>query len=331
MNVNIAFFICTDFTAGSVAMLITLIMAAGHAIYALNHVDPVTSVLAFCKMRYYVIQSSSMMYRWSLTAACFDRYALSSPNVRLRNIARVYIARRVVAVIVSVWIVLPVHILIFHTIRAGVCGPLYSIATALYHSIFTTITGCILPISLMVIFTLLIHRNLVLKQKRRQLTLGQRREEGNELANFHRTRDQQVVVMLFAQVFVYTVGTTPLMIWLFYNAVTLNIPNKSVDRLAIERLIGVMIELLVNSFPVLSFYLYIMTSRTFRGETVRLSRFALRCGRLNNTTRIKPIANGIALKKIAGHQVALYPDRKMLGYLNEAGEQRENIGQNATE
>ncbi|CAF4424794.1 unnamed protein product, partial [Adineta steineri] len=61
-------------------MLITLIMSSGNAIYAYNHVDPVTTIIAFCKIRYYVIQSTSMMYRWSLTAACFDRYALSSSN-----------------------------------------------------------------------------------------------------------------------------------------------------------------------------------------------------------------------------------------------------------
>jgi hypothetical protein len=136
-------------------MLITLIIASGHAIYALNHVDPLSTILAFCKMRYYVIQSSSMMYRWSISAVCFDRYAVSSSSARLRNFARIPITRRVIAVIVCLWLVLPVHILIFHSIRGVACGPTYSIATALYHSIFTTIMGCIIPISFMLMFCLL--------------------------------------------------------------------------------------------------------------------------------------------------------------------------------
>ncbi|CAF1380238.1 unnamed protein product [Adineta steineri] len=196
-------------------MLVTLIMSSGNAMYVYNHVDPVTTIIAFCKIRYYVIQSISMMYRWSLTAACFDRYALSSSNVRLRNFSCVYIARRVVAIIVLAWIVLRVHILLFHSIRNGICGPRYSIATALYHSIFTTITGCILPILFMSIFTLLTYRNLVLKQKRRQFIIRQKRDEINEVMYSQRIRDIQVLALLLTQVFLYIIATTPLMIWLF--------------------------------------------------------------------------------------------------------------------
>lgn len=265
-------------------------MAAGHAIYAFNHEDPVTTILAFCKMRYYVIQSTSMMYRWNLSAACFDRYALSSAKVRLRNFATVRIARRVAAIIVCLWIVLPVHILIFHTIKAGVCGPLYNIVTAFYHSIFTTINGCIIPIGVMIVFTLLTYRNLLLKQKRWQSVKGNHRNDRNEVENAHRIRDQQVLIILLAQVVLFMFGTTPLMLWLFYNATTLSIPNKSVDRLAIERLIGVMIEFVVNSFPVLSCYIYTITSRTFRNELVNLYRLAIGCRWLNNNNRIVPIS-----------------------------------------
>lgn len=67
-------------------MLITVLMTGEHVIYAFNHDDPVLTILVFCKMRYYIIQSSSMMiYRWNLSLTCFDHYALSSSNVRLTN------------------------------------------------------------------------------------------------------------------------------------------------------------------------------------------------------------------------------------------------------
>ena len=270
-------------------MLITLIMAAGDAIYAFNHSDPMTTILAFCKMRYYVIQSTSMMYRWNLSVACIDRYALSSAKARLRNLCTVRIARRVAITIVCLWIFLPVHILIFHTIKSGVCGPFYSIATALYHSIFTTINGCIIPILSMTIFTLLTYHNLLLKQKRRQLAGGQQPNDRNQVENVHRARDQQVLIVLPVQVVLYILGTTPLMFWLFYNAITLNITNKSINRLAIERFIGVMIEFLVNAFPVFSCYLYTITSRTFRNELIKLYRLVVSCRCLNNIHQIVPI------------------------------------------
>jgi hypothetical protein len=298
---NNSFATYLDFIAASVTMLITVIMASGHAIYALNHVDPLSTILAFCKIRYYVIQSSSMMYRWSLSAACFDRYALSSANAHLRKFAATNVARRVVAIIVCIWLVLPIHILIFHSIRANACGPTYSVATALYHSIFTTIAGCIVPISFMLAFCLLTYRNLILKRKRHQHIIGQNKEEDDELSNLHRTRDHQVLLILLFQVFVFTLGTTPLMMWLFYNAITLSITNKSADQLAIERMVNVMVEALVNSFPVFSFYLYTITSHTFRDELGKLYCLAFGCRQLNQTSPIQPIINNIEFQQRTKH------------------------------
>ena len=46
--------------------------------YVLNHPDPNTTIVAYCKMRIYLNQVVSLTYRWSLTAACLDRYALLS-------------------------------------------------------------------------------------------------------------------------------------------------------------------------------------------------------------------------------------------------------------
>jgi hypothetical protein len=63
-----------------------------------------------------------MMYRWSLVVASFDRYATSSASVRLRNFARVHIARRVIPVIICIWLVLPIHVPIFYHLRIGGCG-----------------------------------------------------------------------------------------------------------------------------------------------------------------------------------------------------------------
>src|SRR5579871_282881 len=107
-------------------MMIGLGFASGTALYGLDHVDPTTTILAFCKIRLYIIQSTAMMYRWCFTIACIDRYALSSANARLRNFATVYIAHRVVIVIILIWIVLPVHILIVYNLKENICGAVYS-------------------------------------------------------------------------------------------------------------------------------------------------------------------------------------------------------------
>jgi hypothetical protein len=282
-------------------MAINLSMGSGAAIYALNHVDPTLTVLAFCKMRLWVLQSSSMMYRWCLVMASFDRYALSSSKVRLRNFAKVRVARRVSLVIVALWLVLPVHILIFYNLRQGNCGILYSYPAALYHSLFTTITGSVLPVCLMATAAVLTHHNLVLKRQRREQNRNQPLEVESEAQTLQRKRDQQVLLMLLAQVLVYVVLITPLMGFYFYSAVSLNIPNKTADRLAIERFVQFLGETTVYIFPSSSFYLYTLVSSTFRKEFVRVVRFAIPCTWLNNNNRVEPIATNTTGTRTAGN------------------------------
>ncbi len=69
---------CIDFIIASVAMAVNLSMGFATNMYTINHTDPNLTILAFCKMRIYILQTSAVMYRWYLTVACVDRFALSS-------------------------------------------------------------------------------------------------------------------------------------------------------------------------------------------------------------------------------------------------------------
>ena len=282
-------------------MIINLGLGIGSSMYTLDHVDPNTSILAFCKMRIYLSQAVSLTYRWSLTVACFDRYARSATNVRLRNFARVRIARRVVGTLVIVWLILPVHTLIFYNLKAGACGILYNNTAALYHSIFSTMVSCILPTSIMFTCALFIRRNLALKRQRHLPVVSLQRGIRDEVEHSNHTRDKQVLMMLFTQVMVYVVSVTPLMIIYIYTAVTLNISNKSVERITIERFAAFTAEAMIYLFPASSFYLYTMSSRTFRNELIRLLRSALSCRRLINIQRIEPITHDITLRRPTGN------------------------------
>lgn len=283
-------------------MLVTLCMGPGPALYALNHPDPKLTIVAFCKVRFYINQSSSMMYRWCLTAACFDRFALSSANARLRKFANINIARRVVLVIMIAWLVLPVHTLIFYDIRNGSCAIFYNVAVALYHSLFTTILGCILPVSIMTTCALLIRRNLVLKRRRRLQNANQS-ERTSEIHSVQRKRDHQVLLMLLIQVIVYVTLITPLMAFYFYNAVSLYIPNKTAERVAIENFAGFIGETLVFLFSVLSFYLYTMVSRSFRDEFIKLLLLVVTYKWYGNSNRIGSITSDIPNRRITANQL----------------------------
>ena len=282
-------------------MIINLGLGIGSSMYTLDHVDPNTSILAFCKLRIYLSQFVSLTYRWSLTAACFDRYTISGTNARLRNFARVRIARRVVGGLVIVWLIFPVHTLIFYNLRAGACGILYNTTAALYHSIFTTMVSFVLPTSTMFTCALLIRRNLALKRQRHLIVVSLQRGITDEVENSNRTRDKQVLVMLFMQVIVYVVSVTPLMVIYIYNAVTFNISNKPAERITIERFAAFTAEAMIYVFPVSSFYLYTASSRTFRNELIRLLLSALSCRRLISIERIEPITNDLTLRRTTGN------------------------------
>ncbi len=231
-----------------------------------------------------------MTYLWMLSAACLDRYTLSSTDARLRRFASVYVARRVVAVIVLIWIVFSVPLLFIYDLRAGYCIIVYGFAATLYNAIFAIINTYAIPISIMVTCSLLIRRNLAKKRERRQLIIVQQ-QRINDREYLQRKRDQQALVMLFAQIFVYITLATPWVIFSIYNAISLNVPNKSADRLAIERFLTNLVGTLIILFPTASFYLYTLTSSIFRKELLIMLRSipCLKCS--VNTRRIEPTLN----------------------------------------
>ena len=277
-------------------MLFNLSLGAGSILYTLNNANPTTTIVTFCKIRFYLLQSSAMAYRWCLVMACIDRYALSSTNASLRNFAQASMARRVVAIVVPTSFIFPVHILIFFDIRSGICGVVYNIIASIYHSIFMIVLGVIIPASIMIGCALLIHHNLVLKRQRRQQNAIETSVERNKVHHSQRKRDQQVLMMLLIQAIVFAILTTPLLINNFYTAATVFVSNKSPDRLAIERFAAFLTEMTMLCYPTSSFYLHTLVSRTFRGDLVRVISSAPICSRFIRIHRIEPTINDASVK-----------------------------------
>ena len=280
--------LCTDFIMASTTVLIHLPLGLAPAIYSLNHLDPYITIPVFCKLRTYLIQFTLMLYRWCLVAACFDRYTLTSPDVRLRNLAKVHIAYRVILIMTIIWMSLPIHILIFFNTNGVTCFSLGSIVVSIYHSIYTLITGSVLPVSIMSVCALLVRRNLVHKsQIRQQLTVNQ--QNNNE--HTEHKRDQQIFMMLLIQALVYVITQTPWMLFNIYTTATIYVTNKSRDRIAIEQFIRFIADMIIFLHPVLSFYLYTLTSHTFRGELIKLLCHSVKCRQGNHSNRVIPLTN----------------------------------------
>jgi hypothetical protein len=295
-------FFLVDFLTASIAMLATLTFGLAATLYTVYCTDLMLKSVFFCKFRNYYQQVAYMIMRWSLVAACLDRVALSSYNIRWHRFARVYVAYRVVAIMTVVWLILPAPSLFYYDIRGPSCGSAYNLATQYYHASYVLFTGFVLPVSIMIISALVIFSNLVNKRKRRQVMVVKQQEIRNLREDAQRRRDRQVLFILLGQSVAYFIASAPWFTYLFYLSATISVNNKSAERIAIERFAYFLAEPIQYLFPILSFYLYVMTSSVYRSELLIMIRSLLRCGWWNNIHRVEPATSNPANQNRNEHQ-----------------------------
>jgi hypothetical protein len=293
------FFPLIDFFAASVDHLLTLIVGIGPVMHSLNNPDPQAASILFCKLRGYIFQISLMLSRWFVAFACIDRYASSSNRVWLRSYARPTIAYRIIVLIIIFWSIICSHRVIFYEIQGNLCGILTNTGAAIYHSVYVIVGGGVLPATIMIVCALLIRRNLAFKQSKRIQQIAKEQRKSSV--------DQQVLRLLFIQIISYIIFTIPQLCNLVFNAISSTIPNRSSERLAIERFVAFMAELMLYMFPVTSFYLYSLTSRTFRSELLKFFRYVL-CPRIRCCgVRIAPFtSNSTAMPRGDNQQTIIY-------------------------
>lgn len=259
----------------------TLIVGIGPIVYALNHPDPQITSLLFCKLRGYIFQIGLMLSRWYIAFACIDRYISTSDQMRLRRFANKKIAYRVIIIVIIFWSIICSHRLIFYEIKGSACGILSNVAAALYHSAYVIFGGGVLPSAIMMICACLIRRNLTYRQQRRErLALGDHQRK---------SLDQQLLSILFVQIICYIIFIIPQLVNLTFNSISITVPNRSAEHLAVERFMSFFAEVMLYLFPVTSFYLYTLVSRTFRRELIK---FFYSIYRLCLGNRIAPMING---------------------------------------
>lgn len=272
-------FFSKDFFAASVDHICTLIIGIVPLLYSLDHPNPINELFWFCKVRSYFFQISLMASRWFVAFACVDRFASSSDAARFRNFVTKRNTRRAIVVIILFWTTVCVHRLIFYEISSGFCSISNHFTAALYHSLYVTIGGGFLPALIMIVCAILIRRNLIEKHQRRlQMSIANRNGGTNVV-------DNQVQKILFIQVIFYLIFTMPQLCNLMYITVTINIDENGTSQT--KMLFNFLAETMLYLFPVTSFYLYTLTSRTFRSELIKISGF--RFGNSSNLTA--PTAN----------------------------------------
>jgi hypothetical protein len=217
--------------------------------YTLDHINPVTQSLLYCKVDMYGTHTLGLCLRYVLVFACVDRFIITRTNVRIRALNSVPIAMKLVFIMSAVWLVVAMHLPILMNIRDGVCGMfgLYKVIYAIYQ---ITLVG-ILPPVLMCIFSFLTIRSL---------------HQRHGIQTRARQRDRYLMRMIIAEVMVNIFTSIPYSSYLVYTAATYYVTGKSTQRLEIESFIYFVTLFLIYLISVAPFYLFILTSKPFRNE-----------------------------------------------------------------
>lgn len=272
----------------SIIAFIYLIWANFPAVYSLDHIDPQTYSIVYCKLRLYGSYTLGTLVRYIIVCACADRYFFTRRNVRIRSWSSIQMARKMLIINCLIWPILAIQILVFMEIRNGVCW-MFGLVR-FYYSIYQLITVGIIPPTLMSIFGFLSLRSL------RQL------HSSNEHG---RRRDYDLMRMLIAEIIINVTTSIPYSINIIYGAATANITDKSADRLEIESFMNYITTILINLLGIAPFYLFIIASKSFRNEFIQIVigwyyKYILRSHRVmpmvNQSTAISQVKSEAIIK-----------------------------------
>ncbi len=229
--------------------IIYLLWSVTPLIYTLDHIDPQIQSIVYCKVRLYGSHVLGQYVRFSVVFACADRFFITRTSVRIRAWSSVQTARKHLIIMCIVWLILGSHLPIFMTIRGNTCGmfDFYKF----FYPIYQTILVGILPPALMAVFGILTVR-----------TLNQRHTKNTHI----RQKDRDLMRMLFAEIVINISTSITFSGNLLYGTATFFVVSKSPLRIEIETFVNFLSQFLIHLLSVTPFYLFIISSKSFRRE-----------------------------------------------------------------
>lgn len=231
--------------------------------------DPTDFSTFTCRFLSYIHHVVLALPAWFHVLACADRWAVSSRSAKLRNFANVSLAKRLVVSTIVLCSIVYLYVISTFVREAKPPPPLCSVEKKLAVFILTIylIIFTILPPAMMILFSLLIIRNVVRKENRNSSV---RRVVPNRDRSFFGLSPMQL--MLICQALVECICTLPFIIINFVSIIVVN--NQHFIN------VYSLVRLLMFFNYVSSFYVYTLTSKFYRTQLKQL--FLLSNSRPNN-------------------------------------------------
>ena len=221
------------------------------------NIDPFFPSIWFCRVRTYVLNSAFAIYRCSIVLACLDRMCASSRRPWLRRISERKIAHRLIVANWTFHLTYYIPAWIFPTIISGQCMAAPNSAYATFLTVHNLTQGLFIP-SMMILCGVITAVHL----KNMKTRVAPQNSEGRD----ERQVVGQFLSMLFIQVLSDVLFNIPYPTYLVYSLIrpgpltTINafLLNMSFNSTFIYYSIG--------------FYLYTLSSRSFRQKLFKLFR-----------------------------------------------------------
>ena len=216
--------------------------------------------ILLCKIRYFVLHTCDLFSLACICLATFDRYLISSRNVRLRkrNISRNQTFYLLLFIITLISLhSLPI-IFYYDVSENGQCIIISSIYGFYYLYVFQILLHSLIPMIFLSIFGL--------------LTLRQLKQIGRYRHNqIYRNRDKQLSRMLILISIAIVLSSLPYSIEQLYYVLLLDEKNHVYSSHFF--LYHVISSILFYTNPVTSFYIFFVSTSSFRSQVRNLFRF----------------------------------------------------------
>jgi hypothetical protein len=187
-------------------------------------------------------------------------------HAKIRSFNRFKVAFLLIIIGALFWALAVIFFAYARTIQNGSCNIFNDLYSSIY-TIYYLIFAGLLPPALILVFSILVMRNL--KQMRSRVQPTQETTGGGGKNNL-RKRDRDLMKMVLVEVMIYVLSTLPFSIYLVYQMITSSYV-KSKDRKQVESFINYLAQsFLMYLNTALPFFIYIATSPSFRRECQRI-------------------------------------------------------------
>ncbi|CAF1393999.1 unnamed protein product [Adineta ricciae] len=259
-----------------VHIIVLCVPCLSQVIFAISEFDIALHSLFWCKFFVYFIFNGIFLSRYYICLISIDRWLITSFQARIRQLSNISVIRRILVITTTIWLIFNIHSAIGFTLKDHICDISINSVYSTFYLILCLIVS-FLPLFILILFTSLtlirlFKKNLINKQAS-QIRFIELNEQNNGRAipaqnrQHHRisNRNFQLIKLSLIQVSSYIIVNLPKAVHILYIFLTRN-SKKSPEQLAINNFIGRMTTNLLYTHCAITFYIYTLSSITFRKE-----------------------------------------------------------------